>query len=98
MPGSPEYIAPERIDGHEATRAADMWAVGVTLYATVVGRSPFKRKDIQSTLAAAASRDPIPIRGLAVCGRSSRVCCVSSRPNGWRPMTRSSGSRLSRAA
>lgn len=60
MPGSPEYIAPERIDGHEATRAADMWAVGVTLYATVVGRSPFKRKDIQSTLAAAASRDPDP--------------------------------------
>lgn len=60
MPGSPEYIAPERIDGHEATRAADMWAAGVTLYATVVGRSPFKRKDIQSTLAAAASRDPDP--------------------------------------
>lgn len=60
MPGSPEYIAPERIDGHEATRAADLWAVGVTLYASVTGRSPFKRKDIQSTLAAAASRQPDP--------------------------------------
>nr|WP_052478865.1 serine/threonine-protein kinase [Kibdelosporangium sp. MJ126-NF4]CEL20992.1 serine/threonine protein kinase [Kibdelosporangium sp. MJ126-NF4]CTQ95494.1 serine/threonine protein kinase [Kibdelosporangium sp. MJ126-NF4] len=60
MPGSPEYIAPERIDGHEATRAADLWSVGVTLYGAVVGRSPFKRKDIQSTLAAAASREPDP--------------------------------------
>ncbi|WP_143230781.1 serine/threonine-protein kinase [Actinosynnema sp. ALI-1.44] len=60
MPGSPEYIAPERIDGQEATTAADMWSVGVTLYGAVVGRSPFKRKDIQSTLAAAASRDPDP--------------------------------------
>nr|WP_225954673.1 serine/threonine-protein kinase [Kibdelosporangium phytohabitans] len=60
LPGSPEYIAPERIDGHEATTAADMWSVGVTLYGAAVGRSPFKRKDIQSTLAAAASRDPDP--------------------------------------
>ncbi|CAM3337020.1 serine/threonine-protein kinase [Kibdelosporangium persicum] len=60
MPGSPEFIAPERIDGREATRAADIWSVGVTLYSAVVGRSPFKRNDIQSTLAAAASREPDP--------------------------------------
>jgi serine/threonine protein kinase len=60
MPGSPEYIAPERIDGQEATRAADMWSVGITLYAAIVGRTPFKRNDASSTLAAALSRQPDP--------------------------------------
>jgi serine/threonine protein kinase len=56
--GSPEYIAPERIDGHDATYAADLWAVGVTLYNVVVGRSPFHRTDRPATLVAIVARDP----------------------------------------
>jgi serine/threonine protein kinase len=58
--GSPEYIAPERIDGHEATNAADLWGLGVTLYSSLVGHSPFHRTDTPATLAAIIARDPEP--------------------------------------
>lgn len=60
VPGAPEYIAPERIKGLEATPAADLWSVGITLYHMVVGRSPFQRGDVQATLAAALSQQPDP--------------------------------------
>ncbi|GGL17468.1 hypothetical protein Sme01_72000 [Sphaerisporangium melleum] len=38
--GSPGYIAPERLRGHPATQAADMWSFGATLYFSVEGRPP----------------------------------------------------------
>jgi serine/threonine protein kinase len=58
--GSPEYIAPERIDGREANHAADLWAVGITLYGMVVGRTPFHRTDTSATLSAILAREPDP--------------------------------------
>lgn len=39
--GTPEYLAPEVIDGAEPTPAADMYAAGVMLYELIAGRSPF---------------------------------------------------------
>ncbi|GAA3789368.1 hypothetical protein GCM10022226_05060 [Sphaerisporangium flaviroseum] len=39
--GSPGFLAPERIDGAPAAPAADLWSLGATLYATVVGCPPF---------------------------------------------------------
>src|SRR5882757_6079391 len=59
MIGSPEYIAPERMDG-EASPAADLWSVGIMLYAMVVGRTPFHRTETQATLRAAVNREPDP--------------------------------------
>lgn len=59
--GSPEYISPERIAGQEATPAADLWALGITLYTSVTGRSPFHRADTPTTLAAIVARDPDPL-------------------------------------
>ncbi|MFC4536321.1 serine/threonine-protein kinase [Sphaerisporangium dianthi] len=38
--GSPGYIAPERLNGHPATQAADLWSFGATLYFAVEGRPP----------------------------------------------------------
>ncbi len=38
--GSPGYIAPERLRGHPATQAADLWSFGATLYFSVEGRPP----------------------------------------------------------
>ena len=60
MVGSPAYLAPERINGLPATAAADLWAVGVTLYAAVTGRSPFQRDDTQATFAAILTSRPTP--------------------------------------
>jgi ABC-type sugar transport system substrate-binding protein len=58
--GSPAYLAPERINGMPATAAADLWALGVTLYTAVTGRSPFQRDDTQATLAAILTSRPAP--------------------------------------
>jgi eukaryotic-like serine/threonine-protein kinase len=41
VPGTLAYIAPERLDGHEATGAADVWSVGVILWEALAGRHPF---------------------------------------------------------
>lgn len=60
MIGSPAYMAPERINGHPAAAAGDLWALGVTLYTAVSGRSPFQREDTQATIAAILTSPPIP--------------------------------------
>ncbi|GII61240.1 hypothetical protein Skr01_13250 [Sphaerisporangium krabiense] len=44
--GSPGYIAPERMRGHPATQAADLWSFGATLYFSVEGRPPVTGGDI----------------------------------------------------
>ena len=39
--GTPHYLAPELIEGAEATRASDLYALGCLLYECVVGEPPF---------------------------------------------------------
>jgi hypothetical protein len=56
--GSPEYLAPERVNGEPATSATDLWSLGVTLCAALRGESPFQRSDTQATLAAVLTYDP----------------------------------------
>lgn len=49
-PGTPVYTAPECITGTTYRgRAADIWAMGVTLYCMVLGQYPFKGDTLQST-------------------------------------------------
>jgi eukaryotic-like serine/threonine-protein kinase len=56
--GSPAYMSPERARGEPASRAADLWSLGATLYAAVEGRDPFKRNGSAAVLAAVLTDDP----------------------------------------
>ncbi|MFF7160673.1 protein kinase [Streptomyces sp. NPDC008086] len=57
--GSPEYMAPERIRGHDDGPAADLWSLGLVLYVCVEGVSPLRRPTTLATLAAVLD-DPLP--------------------------------------
>jgi eukaryotic-like serine/threonine-protein kinase len=58
--GSPSYLAPERARGGRAGAAADLWALGVSLYAAVEGRPPFERDSMIASLTAVVADEPEP--------------------------------------
>lgn len=49
--GTPEYLDPLRARGslHDE-RLSDVWALGVTMYEIVVGRTPFEKNDAEEFL------------------------------------------------
>jgi len=63
--GSPSYLAPERARGGIAGPAADLWALGASLFAAVEGRPPFERDGVLASLTAvvADELDPAPHAG-----------------------------------
>ncbi|TMR11193.1 serine/threonine protein kinase [Nonomuraea turkmeniaca] len=56
--GSPSFLAPERVRAADAGPASDLWSLGATLYACMVGRSPFERGDPMATLNALLTEEP----------------------------------------
>jgi serine/threonine protein kinase len=62
--GTPAYFAPETARGEEPTMAADVWALGASLYAAVEGHPPYPEQGnalaLLTTIATQAS--PLPRR------------------------------------
>jgi Protein kinase domain len=73
VPGTLAYIAPERLDGADASARSDVWAVGVMLWESLAGSHPFwgvPLPEVASTIAAGAPplssrRGDLPRRLLA---------------------------------
>ncbi|MET9851695.1 serine/threonine-protein kinase [Streptomyces sp. NPDC006450] len=58
--GSPEYTAPERMQGAEAGPAADLWSLGTLMCAALTGESPFRRDSLGGVLHAVVSAEIRP--------------------------------------
>ncbi|WP_354638397.1 serine/threonine-protein kinase [Kitasatospora camelliae] len=83
--GSPEFIAPERIRGHEGDPASDLWSLAMMLYVAVEGHHPLRRGTTLATLAAVLDEPmPPPVR----CGPLTPVLAAvlqrdpAARPDG----------------
>ena len=56
--GTLDFLDPELFRGHHASPATDLWALAVTLYWALEGRSPFRGKTTEATIAAILSKNP----------------------------------------
>ncbi|MFC8091740.1 serine/threonine-protein kinase [Streptomyces sp. NPDC057301] len=55
--GSVDYLAPERVRGHDPGPSSDLWALAATLYTAVEGRSPFRRTSPLGTMQAVVEEE-----------------------------------------
>jgi len=59
LAGTPHFMAPELLQGTEATPASDVYALGVSLYVMLTGQLPFTGPDFQ-TLSQRIQHEPFP--------------------------------------
>jgi hypothetical protein len=58
--GTPDYVAPELIDGKEVDARADLYALGIIFYEVVAGRRPFSGENPFAVLKSHTSEAPPP--------------------------------------
>ncbi|MEU4608292.1 serine/threonine-protein kinase [Kribbella sp. NPDC023972] len=68
--GTLGYIAPERLSGAEPGAAADLWALGATLYFAVEGRHAHDHDDLPAMIASVLTQDPTPPKNAGPLARA----------------------------
>ncbi|WAS90487.1 serine/threonine-protein kinase [Nannocystis punicea] len=84
--GTPEYMAPEQINGAVyADARTDIWAIGAVLYKALTGVDPFTAASVPATLIAIITAEPEPVdaREPAIPRELSAVIlrCLAKKPD-----------------
>lgn len=56
--GTPKYLSPEQVQGHEPDARADLYSLGVVLYEMLAGHAPFKGSTEMATALAHVQQPP----------------------------------------
>ena len=59
--GTPGFVAPERMEGHAAGPATDLYGLGGVLYTAATGAAPFARGSLAATVRAQLDGDHVPL-------------------------------------
>jgi serine/threonine-protein kinase len=59
--GSPAYMAPEQLSGHNVDARADLFSLGVILYTILTGHRPFQGNSAATVISKVAHHDPLPV-------------------------------------
>ncbi len=62
--GSPQYMAPEQLQGNTVDFRADLYALGATAYHLLAGRAPFDKLPLQQLYFAKITGEPTPLQEL----------------------------------
>jgi eukaryotic-like serine/threonine-protein kinase len=62
--GTPNYMAPEQIEGQEADTRSDLFAFGCILYEMLTGRRAFEGKNVASVIASVLTAEPLSVSSL----------------------------------
>ena len=77
--GTPAYMAPEACTGMQVDCRADVYAVGVTLFAAITHRLPFESDNPLTLMFEKATRDPADVRDFAKASLSPALARIVSR-------------------
>lgn len=58
--GTPQFMAPEQLEGRTVGPAADMWSLGAMLYTAAEGKPPFDGETLTALFVAVLTKDPAP--------------------------------------
>jgi len=56
--GTPEFMSPEQIAGHEVDARSDLYALALVFFQTLTGRLPFEAETVQETMIKRLTDDP----------------------------------------
>jgi serine/threonine-protein kinase len=82
--GTPEYMAPEQLEGADVTAASDIYSLGVVIYYMVTGKYPFTGDSRRSIALQRLETPPVSprvyVQNLDPCWESAILRCLKTDP------------------